>query len=154
METPFARLLAALLEAPVRFLVVGGVAVALAGFERFTVDVDLLVDAAPDNLDRLLGTLAGWGEGHAAQLSPDDFPLEEGAVRIIEDFPLDVFTLMSGHTYHDLKPFAVEHDLHGRPLLALGPQGLIRLKAPSRREKDQLDVQALRRLAGSADPDQ
>lgn len=93
---PFENVLAALTRAEVRFLVVGGVASALNGFVRTTEDVDILVDADPDNIRRMLEVLSRFGEGHATELRVDDFTDEEGAVRLIEDFPIDIFTRMGG----------------------------------------------------------
>jgi len=49
--------------------------------------------------------LRNFGEGHARELSFADFSESEGAVRIIEDFPLDVFTIMRGKRYADLVVF-------------------------------------------------
>lgn len=146
MPRRFAELLAALAAAQVDFLVVGGLAVAQAGYLRATLDVDLLLDASEANLVRLLSALHGFSEEAAEVLSPDDFPLEEGAIRVAEDFDLDLFTLMSGETYADLLPLSAEHLVLGRPVRFLSAEGLIRLKAPSLRPKDRLDVEMLRRL--------
>ena len=142
----FVSVLAALARADVGFIVVGGLAVAQAGYARYTEDIDILVSAAPPNLERLLAVLSGIGEGAAGELKPDDFPLEEGAVRIIEDVVIDVFTQMSGHTYDDLLPLAESHPVDGEKVLFLNVEGLIRLKEGSLRPKDQLDVQALRSI--------
>lgn len=142
----FGNLLVALARADVRFLVVGGLAVAYAGYARFTEDLDLLVEAAPANLARLLSALSAFGDGAARELTPADFPLEEGAVRIIDDFAIDLFTQMSGHRYADLAPLAAPHDVDGVPVLFLGAEGLLRLKAPSLRPRDQHDAAVLRDL--------
>ena len=138
--------LAELARADVVFLTVGGLAVAQAGYPRFTEDIDVLVEASPDNLDRLVGVLSTFGEGAAAELTPADFPLEEGAVRVIEDVVIDVFTLMSGHTYANLLPRSDLHDVEGEAVRVLSAEGLLRLKAPSLRPKDQTDAAELRRI--------
>lgn len=146
----FASALVALARARVEFLVVGGLAVARAGYVRVTDDVDLLVEASSDNIERLIAVLSTFGAGAAAELTPADFPIEEGCVRVAEDFDIDLFTLMSGRVYADLLPLAVEHEVDGEAVRFLGVEGLIRLKAPSLRPKDRLDVEMLRRLG---DPD-
>ena len=142
----FASALAAFARAEVDFVVVGGLAVARAGYVRVTDDVNILVAAQPDNIERLIGVLSTFGEGAASELVPSDFPVEEGAVRIAEDFDIDVFTQMSGRTYDELVPLSVVHDAGGEAVRFLGAEGLIELKADSLRPKDQLDVQALRSL--------
>lgn len=145
----FEKLLADLSAAEVDFILVGGVAVAFAGYARATEDVDILVEASSENVRRLLACLENFGEGHARELDADDFTLEEGAVRVVEGFPLDIFTQMSGHTYADLLSFTDERDLQDTKIRHLNAEGLIRLKKDSLRPKDQLDVQALRDLRRS-----
>ena len=54
MDTPYEKLLAKLARAEVKFIIVGGVAVALNGFVRTTEDVDILIEASADNVGRLL----------------------------------------------------------------------------------------------------
>jgi hypothetical protein len=145
--SPFERLLVELVRGDVQFLTVGGIACAFNGHVRATQDVDILVSAAPDNLERLLEVLRGFGEGHARELSPADFPVEPGAVRIIEEFPLDVFTLLSGLRYEDL----LEHRRLWRSdeveIPFVDVEGLLRIKGVSLRERDRMDVLALRDLA-------
>src|SRR6266850_1752876 len=102
MDTPYEKLLESLARAEVKFIVVGGVAVALNGFVRTTDDVDILIEASADNVGRLLDVLEEFGEGYARELSPADFSDSEGAIRIIEDFPLYVFTIMRAKHYADL----------------------------------------------------
>ncbi|MFO7536377.1 MAG: hypothetical protein R6X19_11990 [Kiritimatiellia bacterium] len=142
--TPFEKLLVSLAENKVVFMTVGGVACALSGFVRTTDDVDLLVEPAPDNIDRLLQTLCRFGQGYARELTPADFTDEEGAVRIIEDFPIDLFVRMGGRHFKDLLPYRQWIELGGVPVPYLGAEGLILLKQDSVRDKDKIDVAALR----------
>lgn len=127
-------------------------AVCLNGYVRTTQDIDLLVDAAPENLERLLSCLADFGEGYARELSHSDFSLEEGAVRIVEDFTVDVFTLMRSRTYGDFSAKARTLVVDETPIRYLAPEALIELKSPSSREKDRLDVAALRDLLAGRQP--
>ncbi len=139
----FAGLLALLQTNDVRFLVVGGVACALNGFVRATEDIDVLVDASPENVRALLRTLRHWGEGYAEELSEADFTLEPGAIRLVEDFPLDMFTVLAGRTYADYADSA-RTSPEGIPFL--GVEELIQTKTGTHREKDQIDILALCRL--------
>ncbi len=147
---PFASVLAALSRAEVRYLVVGGVACALNGYVRATEDVDILVDREPENLRRMLRVLADLGEGHAGQLQVEDFTDEEGSVRLVEDFPIDIFTRLGGKRYADMLP----HRRLGPgdpPIPFVDAEGLILLKQKSLRPQDQLDVESLRRLRQQTD---
>jgi hypothetical protein len=154
MPDTFESLLVKLSRASVDYLVAGGVAVCLNGFVRTTQDLDLLVEASPANLRRLLACLAGFGEGFARELSPDDFPIEEGAVRVVEDFTVDLFTLMRSRTFSDFAATARRLEIEGVTVRYLDPMALIELKSASDREKDHLDVAALRRIiAGTSQSD-
>ena len=46
MDTPYEKLLAKLARAEIKFIIVGGVAVALNGFVRTTEDVDILIESS------------------------------------------------------------------------------------------------------------
>ena len=142
---PFERLLAALSRADVLYLVVGGVACALNGFIRVTEDVAVLVDADPDNIRRLIEALSQVGDGHAHELRLEDFADEESAVRLIEDFPIDIFTRMGGKWYADMLPHKRVHDVEV-PIPFVDAEGLILLKSRSSRPQDRTDVEALRGL--------
>lgn len=142
---PFERLLVELSRAEVRYLVVGGIACVLNGFVRATEDVDLLVDTEPDNLRRLLDVLARFGEGHAQELRVEDFSDEEGAVRLVEDFPVDIFTRMGGRRYADMLRYRAVWE-GAEPIPYVNAEGLILLKSGSPRPQDAIDVEALRRL--------
>jgi predicted nucleotidyltransferase len=149
MEATFEKLLVLLADGGVRFIVVGGVAVTLHGYVRLTEDVDILIERTPENVDRLLQTLAGYGEGFARELAPEDFSDEEGAIRIVEESEMsqiDIFTRMSGLLYGDIASDAETLALQGRSILFASKASLLRLKGSSVREKDQLDVAALQRL--------
>lgn len=56
----FEEILAALTASKVRFVVIGGVAATVHGSARFTNDIDICYDTAPDNLDRLVRLLTSW----------------------------------------------------------------------------------------------
>ena len=144
--TTFEELLADLSRHDVKYILVGGLAVALCGFVRATLDVDILIQSRKDNIRRLLERLQNFGEGHARELETSDFKVEEGSIRIVEDFAVDVFTLMSGNTYEDLLPLTARHSLGDVDVVYLNAEGLIVLKAESLRPQDQIDVQALRNI--------
>jgi len=143
----FEKLLADLVRAKVDFCVVGGVAIILNGYHRVTQDVDILIHPAPENVRCLLDHLAGWGEGFARELTLEDFAtLDEGAIRISEDFQLDVFVVMRGSRLDDFRSRLrhIQSDEVKIPYLA--PQDLIFLKQESWRDKDKLDVSAMKEI--------
>ena len=88
----------------VDFAVVGGLAVIFNGYDRLTLDADILVKPSPENIRKLLHTLSTWGEGRARELTTEDFAPQEGSIRVMEDFDLDIFTQMRGNSLDDFRP--------------------------------------------------
>ena len=147
MANTFEELLELLLKNKVKFIVVGGLAVAMNGIVRTTDDVDILIDDSAENITLLLHTLKSFGKGHASELSLEDFIDEEGAIRIIEAFPLDIFVRMQGMKYEDMQAMTAQYTMpYGLTVPFLHAKGLIALKTGSVREKDQFDVVALKAL--------
>jgi hypothetical protein len=154
-QTPseFEKLLAGLARSGIDFAVVGGIAVILNGYPRVTADVDILAGGSPENLRKLLDHLAHWGEGWARELTVQDFALEEGSIRVMEEFDLDIFVRMRGKTLDDFRPNLRYFESDGVRIGYLSPGELIFLKEGSWREKDQLDVSAMKEiLAREAKP--
>ena len=142
----FEKLLVGLALANVDFAIVGGLAVALNGLVRATEDVDIIIADDPQNVQRLLDYLATWGEGWARELKVEEFIPQEGSIRVVEDFPLDIFTRMRDHSIHDFRPRFRSIDIHGQKIQYISAHDLITLKEGSWREKDKIDVQFLRDL--------
>jgi hypothetical protein len=140
----FAKLLVGLAQAEVDYAIVGGLAVVFNGFDRLTLDADILVHASSENLQKLLDYLSRWGEGWARELRPDDFTLAEGSIRVTEDFDLDIFTQMRGRTLDFFRPRLKKLQLGETVVRYLAPQDLVLLKEDSWREKDRLDAAAMK----------
>ncbi len=142
----FEKLLAGLARSGVDFAVVGGVAVILNGYPRMTTDADIIVHPSSENLHRLLQFLGNWGEGYARELKIEDFAIDHGAIRVMEDFDLDIFVKMTGKTIDDFRPNLRYFESDGVSIAYLSPADLIFLKEGSWREKDQLDVSAMKEI--------
>jgi predicted nucleotidyltransferase len=56
----FEQIIAALVAAGIRFVVIGGVAATVQGSARLTNDIDICYDTAPDNIARLVELLTRW----------------------------------------------------------------------------------------------
>ena len=65
---------------------------------------------------------------------------------MVEDFDLDIFTRMRGRSLDDFRPRLRYLTVEGARIPYLDAADLIFLKEGSRREKDQLDVGALKRI--------
>jgi hypothetical protein len=143
---PYEKLLVALAGSAIDFAVVGGIAISLNGFVRATEDVDIIVADAPENLGKMLACLERWGEGWARELKVADFTVQEGCIRLVEDFCLDIFIKMNGKTLADFRPRLRYLETASVRIPYLAPADLIFLKEGSWREKDKFDVQAMREI--------
>lgn len=149
MEPSFEKLLVLLAEGKIDFIVVGGIAVSIQGYVRFTEDVDILIEDTVENKERLLHVLANYGEGFARELTVDDFTDEEGAIRIIEEIEqcqIDIFTRMNSRKYGDVVTDADSFGVSGYRIKVASKASLIGWKSKSTREKDRIDAMALSRL--------
>lgn len=143
---PFEELLVGLVKAKVEFITVGGMACAMNGYLRSTEDVDILIKKDPENVKRLLHFLTGYGEGFGKELSETDFADEEGAIRVIESFPIDIFVVMAGQHFEDFQKQTKTVSVDDTPIPYLDHHGLIKLKTGSVREKDKIDVYHLNQI--------
>ncbi|HAO78450.1 MAG TPA: hypothetical protein DCQ92_05635 [Verrucomicrobia subdivision 3 bacterium] len=142
----FEKLLASLARQSIDFAVVGGLAVILNGYPRLTLDADILVHGSPENLGKLLEALKKWGDGCAGELKIEDFAAGEGAVRVTEFFDLDIFVRLGGKTLDDFRSNLRFFESNEVRIAYLSPADLIFLKQGSWREKDQLDVSAMKEI--------
>jgi predicted nucleotidyltransferase len=149
MESSFEKLLAKLAEAEIRFIVVGGLAVTLNGYVRLTEDVDFIVDTEKENVQSLIQCLGDFGEGFGGKLTPDDFSTEPGAIRVVEateDCQMDIFTLIGGYPFEELIDQAETANIGTFEFRYASKQQLIEIKSTSQREKDKIDISAMKQL--------
>lgn len=139
-------LLAALLDARARFLVVGAHALAVHGIPRGTQDLDVWVDPDPANTDRVWRALTEFGAPlESLGVTRDDLRRPDTVVQIgLPPNRIDLLTSISGiPDFESAWTERVEHDVRGRRVPFLGRAALIRNKRASARRKDLADVEAL-----------
>jgi hypothetical protein len=111
------------------------------GYNRFSEDLDILVDPAPDNTRRWIAALSTLPDGACRELAgQEDIFQREGeyAIRINDEFTIDVMPAACGHHYRELAPHIEERDLDGVKVPILGLAGLL-LTKEGMREKDRAD---------------
>jgi hypothetical protein len=140
------RRVAELLEAErVEYALIGGYALALQGIVRLTEDVDILVAPTPENARRWVRALSRLPDGAAKELEGDEtLHTEPYAIRINDEFTVDVMNSASGLTWQDLLPYRTRID----GILVVSLPGLLRMKEHGRL-KDQADAEAIRQALAS-----
>lgn len=122
-----ARLCRALNDAHVRYVLIGGFAVVAHGAGRFTKDIDLLVDAAPENVRRIRTALAVLPDNAVAEVGDDDVRTYQ-VVRVVDEVVVDLMARACGLVYADVAPDAESVDLFGVVVPVASPATLIRTK--------------------------
>lgn len=126
----------------VRYLVIGGIASVLHGVPRATFDLDLLIDASPDNAKRLLDALLEAGLGTAGLTGAEDLLSHE--VTVFKDrVRIDVQTSTPGLTFRDAWERKVAMTYHGQPFHVVSKDDLIASKKAAGRPVDLEDVRLL-----------
>jgi hypothetical protein len=99
-----ARLCRALNESNARYVLIGGFALIAHGAGRFTKDIDLLVDDAPDNIARIRQALAILPDNDVAAVADLDVRNYQ-VVRVVDEIVVDLTGLACGLSYADSRAF-------------------------------------------------
>lgn len=124
----------------VRYLVVGGFAVAAHGYARLTEDIDFFIDSSRENAERVVEVLGKFGFG-SLNLTVDDFTASGRIIQL--GYPpnrIDIITSISGVSFEDAWQGRLEADLDGVPTKFIGKDSLIKNKEATGRKKDRRDV--------------
>lgn len=126
----------------VRYVVIGGIASILHGVPRATFDLDILIEATPDNARRLLEALLDAGLGTAALTSTQDVLANE--ITIFKDrVRVDVQTATPGLCFSDAWTNRKTVTYQGQDFFILSKADLIRSKCAAGRPVDLEDVRIL-----------
>jgi len=132
-------------EAGVQYALVGGYAIAAHGFNRFSEDIDILVNPAADNSRRWVLALSELPDHATRELAadPDVFATDARyALRINDEITIDIMPSIAGYTWHEMQNHIETIDLDGTPLPLLNLEGLLLTKQGAR-PKDQMDAALL-----------
>jgi predicted nucleotidyltransferase len=145
----YAEFIRSLNERRVRYLVIGGYAVAFHGHPRATDDVDVLVDRSEANLRRVERALEDFV---GSRPPPDILRSPKGVVRIGGDVThVDVTTKIDGlAAFEPLWARRERGELLGEPVCYLSLRDLLRTKRAANRAKDQGDIAILQELQKAA----
>lgn len=161
MTSSIERVLTALNEARVRYLVVGGVAVVLHGHLRTTADLDLVVQLSADNARRATQALMALGYRPRAPVPISQFADEAIRSKWIAEKGLSVFSLWhptdpglevdlfveEPFEFDDVWARAVIASLDSTTAPVVGIADLVAMKRAAGRPQDLSDAEALEAIA-------
>jgi ABC-type glycerol-3-phosphate transport system substrate-binding protein len=112
------KLAALLNQAGVEYALVGGYAIAAHGFNRFSEDIDILVNPAVENSRRWIVALGELPDHATRELSPNPDVFADDAryaVRINDEFTIDIMPSIAGRTWQEMRTHIETIDLDGVP---------------------------------------
>jgi hypothetical protein len=154
VPTDFQRLIVALVEQEVEFVIIGAVALVLHGSARVTQDLDICYARNPENLERLATALAPFHP--TLRGAPPDLPfkLDFRALHAGLNFTLtaepgdiDILGEVSGvGGYEQVSADALRMEVYGHQVLVMSLSALEKAKRAAGRLKDLADLDEIREL--------
>ena len=138
------ELLSALNAHNVRYVVVGGYAIAVHAQPRATKDLDVFIDRRADNAKAVYAALASYG-APLAGITPQDFENPASILRLgVPPIAVDILQSIDGVDFDSVWLASSEHTLNGFTARYISAEHLIQNKLASGRLQDLADVEAVR----------
>jgi len=129
-------------EKGVRYVLIGGLALYLQGLPRYTEDMDFMLEASEENLERAKKALREiYQDPEIETIGPED--LKYAVIRYVSPTGsrIDIlFRLGEVANYETLKPYVEEKEIEGVRLKILTKEGLYFLKKDTVRPVDRQDA--------------
>src|SRR5881394_1680221 len=139
----FREFIALLNARRVRYLIVGGYAVAFHGYPRTTGDIDIFIELSDRNAAAMVEVFQRFGFA-GSDIKPDFFTDKGEVVRLgREPLKLEILNDISGVTFAECYRRRVRARIEGLRVNFIDLPDLIRNKRASGRDKDKLDLKNL-----------
>ena len=126
----------------VKYVVIGGIASVLHGVPRATFDLDILIEASPENAERLLAALTDAGFGSATMTDAQEVVAHE--ITVFNDrVRIDVQTHTPGLDFQAAGRRAKTITYQGQDFFIVSREDLIASKRAAGREIDLNDIRLL-----------
>jgi hypothetical protein len=143
MNQDFIDLLRALSAADVRFMIVRAYALAIHGHPRATGDLDIWVDATPQNAKRVLRVLEQFG-APLSEVTAADFEVPGTVFQIgLPPRRIDILTELTGITFDEAWAGRLRRPFGGVEVDFIGRTAYLKNKRATGRPQDLADAAAL-----------
>jgi hypothetical protein len=143
LDKDFNEFVELFLEHNVRFLIVGGYALAAHGLPRATGDLDAWVWVNPENAQNIMRALNAFGFQNLS-LTESDFSKEDSIIQLgYPPFRIDILTSIDGVVFDQAWEKKIVVELNGLNVPFIGRDDLITNKKASGRPQDIADVSRL-----------
>ena len=143
LSRDWTEFLSALISHRVRFVIVGGHAVAGHGEPRLTEDLDVFVERSPANARRIRETLVSFGFGDVAPTLTELARPHKVFMLGRKPWRIDILTSIDGVSFEQAWKTRVKAEFAVSPLYVIGRAMLVKNKRAAGREKDLADVAML-----------
>ena len=130
----------------VEYVIVGGYAVGVHGFPRYTGDIDIFVGISGENAGRLVEVFSEFGFASLSLKASDfldpDTVVEAGR----EPMKIQVLKGIDGVTFDQCRSDRMIVNISGLEVPFIGFESLLANKTASPRSKDRIDLEELTRL--------
>jgi hypothetical protein len=143
LNQDFKEFIQSLNDNAVRYLVVGGYAVALHGYPRYTKDMDVWVEMTQENAARIVKALDQFGFG-SLHLKEADFIVPDQIVQL--GYPprrIDILTTLPGVEFSACYPSHTTVDVEGTSVNFIDLENLKKNKKATGRYQDLADLENL-----------
>lgn len=143
LNQDFREFIQSLNDSQVRYLVVGGYAVALHGHPRYTKDIDIWLELSPDNAANVLKALDQFGFGSLG-LQAADFLVPDQIVQFGNPpSRIELFTTLPGVDFATCYPLRVQTEIEGVQVNFIDLDNLKKNKKAVGRLQDLADLENL-----------
>jgi len=143
LSKDFKEFIELLNEHSVRYLVVGGYAVAFHGHPRYTKDLDVWIELSPENADKILTALEKFGFGSLG-LKHEDFLEADQIIQL--GYPpnrIDILTILKDLKFEHCYEARVEVEIQGLHMNFIDIENLKKNKRATGRPQDLADAENL-----------
>jgi hypothetical protein len=143
LSRDFREFIELLNESSVRYLVVGGYAVAFHGHPRYTKDLDVWVELSPENANKIIAALKKFGFGSLG-LKAEDFLERDQIVQL--GYPpnrIDILTTLKGLKFADCYKSKVAVEIQSLRIDFIDIENLKKNKRATGRPQDLADAENL-----------
>jgi hypothetical protein len=143
LNQDFKEFVQSLNEHNVRYLIIGGYAVAFHGHPRYTKDLDVWIELAPQNAANILKALTDFGFG-SLELTEHDFLEPDQIIQL--GYPpnrIDILTTLAGVDFEDCYASKVITTIDDIPMNFIDLENLKKNKMAAGRLQDLADLENL-----------
>ncbi len=143
LSKDFKEFIELLNESNVKYLVVGGYAVAFHGHPRYTKDLDVWIELSADNANNIIEALNKFGFGSLG-LKPDDFLESDQIIQL--GYPpnrIDILTTLNDLEFEDCYNAKIEAEIQGLKINFIHIEHLKKNKRATGRPQDLADAEHL-----------